>query len=90
MITKFIGIAAGFFLGVCGLIPAVRTWYEGASIGTPISAALPILIGVVLMFIYLCAEHGFDLIVIGTYTVEIGSWAVIVWFHFRPRKPITS
>jgi hypothetical protein len=44
-----------------------------------------ICLGGLLMFWYLTALHGFDLVLTLNYGVEIASWAVVVWYHYRPR-----
>lgn len=84
-LLSLVGLLGGVCFAYCGVPTAWRTARSGRSIGTPVSVAWMIFLGGILMYYYLTAAHGFDPILAVNYGVEIASWAVVVWFHYRPR-----
>ena len=80
-----IGLLGGACFAYCGVPAAWATWRAGRSVGTPVSVAWMIATGGVLMYAYLTILHGFDGVLTLNYSVEVASWLVVVWFHYRPR-----
>lgn len=85
MITNLLGILGGLCFAYCGVPAAYATYKAGKSIGTPITVALLITIGTVLMYAYLTASYGFDPILTFNYFVEFVSWAIVSYYHYFPR-----
>lgn len=85
-IVEIFGIIGGFCFAYCGVPAAWATWKAGKSIGTPISVASMILVGAITMYIYLLLSYGFNLLLAINYGIEAVSWAVVVYYHFFPRK----
>ncbi len=85
MLLSLIGLLGGFCFAYCGVPAAWATWRAGRSVGTPVAVAWMIAAGGVLMYTYLTALHGFDAILTVNYAVEVLSWLVVIWYHYRPR-----
>lgn len=81
-----LGIIGGICFAWCGVPAAWSTFKAGRSIGTPVTVAWLILVGAVAMYLYLLATYGLNWLLTVNYSVEAASWAVVVWFHYLPRK----
>lgn len=82
---KLLGLLGGACFAYCGVPAAWATCKVGRSVGTPISTAWMITVGGIAMYAYLLGSFGFDLILLVNYTVEVGSWGLVVWYHYFPR-----
>jgi hypothetical protein len=85
MITQSLGILAAACFAFCGVPAAVNSLVDGRS-QPPASVSAPIFIGACSMYYYITATFGFDLLLFGSYFVEIVSWGIILWYNLRPRK----
>jgi hypothetical protein len=83
---KLLGLLGGICFAYCGVPAAYVTARAGRSIGTPISIAWMIFLGAVFMYSYLTASYGFDAILTVNYSIEALSWALIVFYHYFPRR----
>lgn len=85
-IIEIIGLLGGICFAICGVPVAYQTYKAGRSVGTPMTIAWFILAGTALMYTYLLATYGFDWIIAFSYWTEFLSWALIVWYHYCPRR----
>jgi hypothetical protein len=85
---EILGIAGGAAFAFAAVPAAVVTFRKGGSTGTPVSIAWAIFAGCILLYSYLTAKHGFDLILAAVYGVETASWSVILWFHYFPTSEL--
>ena len=81
---EFLGIAGGAAFAFAAVPAAATTFRQGRTMGTPVSIAWAIFAGCILLYSYLTAKHGFDIILALVYGVETASWSVIIWFHYFP------
>lgn len=84
MIT-LLGLLGGLLFAFAAVPSALATFRAGKSIGVPANMAWLILGGVLALFAYLTALHGFDAVLALTYGVEGASWATILRYHYLPR-----
>jgi hypothetical protein len=84
MITHLLGLVAVLCFGFAGVPPAVSALRSGTTL-VPRSTAWLIVIGCLTMYWYLYASYGFDAFLAVNYSVEVASWAVILWYAHRPR-----
>ena len=66
--------------------PAAHDAWKNGRTAIPVSTAWAVFLGAVLMFIYLTAVNGFDWIVTLDYCSTIVCWAVVLRFHYWPRR----
>jgi hypothetical protein len=83
---NILALIGGFCFAYCGVLPAIATAKAGKSVGTPVAIAWMIVVGAVAMYFYLLAEYGFNFLLTINYFVEAASWAVIVFYHYFPRR----
>lgn len=83
---KLLGILGGLFFSYCGVPAAWATFKAKRSVGVPIGTAWMIVLGGICMYSYMTLSYGLDWILTINYAVEVASWAVIVWYHYFPKK----
>jgi len=81
--TELLGIIGTLLLVSSGIPTAYRTYKAGKSIGTPISIAWMVVLGLKFMFAYLYFQYGFNLLIAGSYLIQILSWEVIIYYHYK-------
>jgi hypothetical protein len=82
--VKLLGAIGGFCFAYCGVPLAYATLRARKSLSAaPIATAWGIVIGAVCMYAYLFLTYGFDLLLTINYTVEILSWAIVVFYHYK-------
>ena len=86
LFVKMVGIIGGCLFAYCGVPTAYMTIKAGKSIGTPVTIAWSIAVGALCMYSYLYLTYGFDLLLAINYSIEFGSWAAIVFYHYRGSK----
>lgn len=81
-----LGLLGGMCFAYAGVPSALATFKAGKSIGIPISTALLIFSGTILLYAYLYLSYGFDWILTLNYSIEAISWGVIVRYHYWERN----
>ena len=84
-IIQIVGLLGGLCFAYCGVPAAYQAIKQGFT-QTPVIVAWMICIGGVLMYVYLTAQHGIDWVITINYTVEVVSWAIVVFYHYSPRR----
>ena len=85
-LVNIIGLIGGFFFAYCGVPQAYKTIMAKKHLGTPISISASITIGTIFMYLYLYLAHGFDMIITINYSVELVSWAILLYYGLRNKN----
>lgn len=84
MIPLF-GVLGGVCFAVCGVPLAWSTVRAGRSLGPGLWTPMLIAAGGVSMYLYLLLTYGFNALLALNYAVEVGSWAVVLWYYLFRR-----
>jgi len=89
-VIDILGLVGTSLFAISGVPTAWQSWSLKETKHIPVTTQWAVFIGASSMLTYLLAKFGFDWIVLGDYVVTILSWAVILWFHYFPKKQATS
>lgn len=84
---QLLGIAGNIAFGWACIPTAWATMKAGHSIGTPIGLAWNIFLACCLFYGYTLLQYTYDPILWICGLVEITSYGIVIWFHYRPRTP---